>query len=515
MTSIQQRAALQRQIWQIANDVRGSVDGWDFKQYVLGTLFYRFISENFAAYLEAGDDIDYASLPDSIVNDEIKDDAIKTKGYFIYPSQLFSNILVTANTNESLNTELAAIFSAIESSANGYPSEQDIKGLFADFDTTSNRLGNTVKDKNLRLAAVLTRVDEMDFGDFEGSQIDLFGDAYEFLISNYAANAGKSGGEFFTPTHVSQLIAQLAMHKQTRVNKIYDPAAGSGSLLLQAKKHFDAHIIEDGFFGQEINHTTYNLARMNMFLHNINYDKFNIQLGNTLTDPHFLGDKPFDAIVSNPPYSIKWKGSDDPTLINDDRFAPAGVLAPKSKADFAFVLHALSYLSAKGRAAIVCFPGIFYRGGAEQKIRQYLIDNNYVETVISLAPNLFFGTTIAVTILVLSKHKPDTRTQFIDASGLFKKETNNNVLTDAHIVEIMQVFDTKENVPHFAASVDLTTVAEKDYNLSVSTYVEAQDNREVVDITALNAELKTTVAKIDRLRADIDAIVAEIEGGKA
>ncbi len=282
-------------------------------------------------------------------------------------------------------------------------------------------------------------------------------------------------------------------------------------VLLQAKKHFDAHIIEDGFFGQEINHTTYNLARMNMFLHNINYDKFNIQLGNTLTDPHFLGDKPFDAIVSNPPYSIKWKGSDDPTLINDDRFAPAGVLAPKSKADFAFVLHALSYLSAKGRAAIVCFPGIFYRGGAEQKIRQYLIDNNYVETVISLAPNLFFGTTIAVTILVLSKHKPDTRTQFIDASGLFKKETNNNVLTDEHIDRIMEVFDTKENVPHFAAAVDLITVAGKDYNLSVSTYVEAKDNREVVDIGELNAELATTVAKIDRLRADIDAIVAEIE----
>jgi type I restriction enzyme M protein len=515
MTSIQQRAALQRQIWQIANDVRGSVDGWDFKQYVLGTLFYRFISENFAAYIEAGDDIDYASLPDSVINDEIKDDAIKTKGYFIYPSQLFAKVVATANTNESLNTYLAAIFSAIESSANGYPSERDIKGLFADFDTTSNRLGNTVKDKNLRLAAVLTRVGEMDFGDFEESAIDYFGDAYEFLISNYAANAGKSGGEFFTPTHVSQLIAQLAMHKQTSVNKIYDPAAGSGSLLLQAKKHFDAHIIEDGFFGQEINHTTYNLARMNMFLHNINYDKFNIQLGNTLTDPHFLGDKPFDAIVSNPPYSIKWKGSDDPTLINDDRFAPAGVLAPKSKVDFAFVLHALSYLSTKGRAAIVCFPGIFYRGGAEQKIRQYLVDNNYVETVISLAPNLFYGTTIAVNILVLSKHKPDTRTQFIDASGLFKKETNNNTLTDDHVARIMEVFDTKENVPHFAISVDHTTVAEKDYNLSVSTYVEAKDNREVVDIAELNAELASTVAKIDRLRADIDAIVAEIEGGQA
>jgi type I restriction enzyme M protein len=513
MTSTQQRAVLQRQIWQIANEVRGSVDGWDFKQYVLGTLFYRFISENFAAYIEAGDpDIHYAEMDDSVITPEIKDDAIKTKGYFIYPSQLFAKVVATANTNESLNTDLAAIFSAIESSANGYPSEQDIKGLFADFDTTSNRLGNTVKDKNLRLAAVLTGVGGLDFSDFEGSQIDLFGDAYEFLISNYAANAGKSGGEFFTPTHVSQLIAQLAMHKQTSVNKIYDPAAGSGSLLLQAKKHFDSHIIEDGFFGQEINHTTYNLARMNMFLHNINYDKFNIQLGNTLTDPHFLNDKPFDAIVSNPPYSIKWKGSDDPTLINDDRFAPAGVLAPKSKADFAFVLHALSYLSAKGRAAIVCFPGIFYRGGAEQKIRQYLVDNNYVETVISLAPNLFYGTTIAVNILVLSKHKPDTRTQFIDASGLFKKETNNNILTDAHIAEIMEVFDTKENVPHFALSVDHGTVAEKDYNLSVSTYVEAKDNREVVDIGKLNEELKTTVAKIDRLRADIDAIVAEIEG---
>lgn len=512
MTSGQQRAALQRQIWQIANDVRGAVDGWDFKQYVLGTLFYRFISENFASYIEADDySINYAELDDSIITPEIKDDAVKTKGYFIYPSQLFSNIAKGANTNESLNTDLAAIFAAIETSANGYLSEQDIKGLFADFDTTSNRLGNTVKDKNIRLAAVLKGVAELDFGDFHGSQIDLFGDAYEFLISNYAANAGKSGGEFFTPQHVSKLIAQLAMHKQTNVNKIYDPACGSGSLLLQSKKHFDAHIIEDGFFGQEINHTTYNLARMNMFLHNINYDKFDIQLGNTLIDPHFGDDKPFDAIVSNPPYSVKWIGSGDPTLINDERFAPAGVLAPKSKADFAFVLHALSYLSSKGRAAIVCFPGIFYRGGAEKKIRQYLVDNNYVETVISLAPNLFYGTTIAVNIMVLSKHKTDSTTQFIDASGLFKKETNNNILTDKHIEQIMQVFDSKEKVDHFAESVDYDRITGKDYNLSVSSYVEAKDTREVIDITKINAELKTTVAKIDQLRADIDVIVAEIE----
>lgn len=513
MTSTEQRAILRSQIWKIANDVRGAVDGWDFKQYVLGTLFYRFISENFANYIEADDDsIQYAKLPDSIITSDIKDDAIKTKGYFIYPSQLFVNVAASANTNESLNTDLARIFAAVESSANGYPSERDIKGLFADFDTTSNRLGNTVADKNSRLAAVLKRVAELDFGDFEGNHIDLFGDAYEFLISNYAANAGKSGGEFFTPQNVSKLIAQLAMHKQVSVNKIYDPACGSGSLLLQAKKQFDEHIIEDGFYGQEINHTTYNLARMNMFLHNINYDKFNIQLGDTLRTPHFGDEKPFDAIVSNPPYSVKWIGSDDPTLINDDRFAPAGVLAPKSKADFAFVLHALHYLSGKGRAAIVCFPGIFYRGGAEQKIRQYLVDNNYVDSVISLAPNLFFGTTIAVNILVLSKHKADTTTQFIDASGLFKKETNNNVLLDSHIKEIMSVFDSRENVDHFAKSVPFEEVAAKEYNLSVSSYVVAKDNREVVDIAQLNTELKITVARIDQLRKEIDAIVAEIEG---
>ena len=514
MTSISQRAELQAKIWKIANDVRGSVDGWDFKQFVLGTLFYRFISENFTSYMEGGDDsIDYSNTLDDVITPEIKDDSIKAKGYFIYPSQLFVNVAKTANSNTNLNTELKKIFVAIENSANGYPSEDDIKGLFADFDTTSTRLGNTVENKNSRLAAILKGVGELNFGNFEDNHIDMFGDAYEFLISNYAANAGKSGGEFFTPQQVSKLIAQLAMHKQTSINKIYDPAAGSGSLLLQAKKQFDDHIIEEGFYGQEINHTTYNLARMNMFLHNINYDKFNIVLGNTLIDPKFGNDKPFDAIVSNPPYSVNWIGSDDPTLINDDRFAPAGVLAPKSKADFAFVLHALSYLSPKGRAAIVCFPGIFYRGGAEQKIRKYLVDNNFVETVISLAPNLFYGTSIAVNILVLSKHKTDNKTQFIDASGedFFKKVTNNNILEDKHIDKIMSLFDRKENVDHITKSVDNKQIAENDYNLSVSSYVEAKDNREIVDIKVLNAEIKTTVDKINKLRADIDKIIKEIE----
>lgn len=513
MSGTQQRAELQAQIWKIANEVRGAVDGWDFKQFVLGTLFYRFISENFSSYIEADDEsIVYADLDDSIITPEIKIDAIKTKGYFIYPSQLFVNIAKTANENESLNTDLAKIFSEIEKSATGYDSEQDIKGLFADFDTTSNRLGNTVKEKNSRLAAVISGVSGLNFGNFHENQIDLFGDAYEFLISNYAANAGKSGGEFFTPQNVSKLIARLALHKQENVNKIYDPACGSGSLLLQAKKQFEENKIEDGFFGQEINHTTYNLARMNMFLHNINYDKFNIKLGDTLTNPHFKDDRPFDAIVSNPPYSINWIGSDDPTLINDERFAPAGVLAPKSKADFAFILHSLNYLSSKGRAAIVCFPGIFYRGGAEQKIRKYLVDNNYVETVISLAPNLFYGTSIAVNILVLSKHKEDTKIQFIEAGELYQKETNNNILTDEHIEKIIEAFDSKNDVQYFAKSAELEEIAKNDYNLSVSSYVEAKDMREKIDIKALNSQIAEIVARENVLRAEIDKIVAEIEG---
>ena len=515
MSSAAQRSELQSQIWKIANEVRGSVDGWDFKQYVLGTLFYRFISENFSNYIEGGDEsVNYAELADKIITNDILDAAFTTQWYFIYPSQLFSNIAKNANTNESLNTDLKAIFDAIENSASGYPSEKDIKGLFADFDTTSNRLGNTVKDKNARLAAVIKGIEGLDFGNFEDNQIDLFGDAYEYLISNYAANAGKSGGEFFTPQSVSKLIAKLATHGLTTINKIYDPAAGSGSLLLQAKKQFDNHVIQEGFFGQEINHTTYNLARMNMFLHNVNYDKFNIALGNTLTAPQFGDEKPFDAIVSNPPYSINWIGSDDPTLINDDRFAPAGVLAPKSKADFAFVLHCLSYLSGRGRAAIVCFPGIFYRGGAEQKIRKYLVDNNFVETVISLAPNLFYGTSIAVNILVLSKHKTDTKIQFIDASGeeFYKKETNNNVLSQEHIDAIMQLFDSKEEKEYVSQNVDNEKIAEGNYDLSVSSYVEKKDTREVIDIDVLNAEIKKTVKNIDRLRSEIDAIIAEIEG---
>lgn len=515
MSNLEQRKKLQSQIWETSNKIRNGVDGWDFKQYVLGTIFYRFISENFSSFMKGGEDnINYPELDDDIITPEVKDDVIKTKGYFIYPSQLFCNIAKNADTNDNLCYDLANIFKAIENSANGYPSEKNVKGLFADFDTKSSRLGGTVQDKNNCLATVIKGIAELDFGNFEDNQIDLFGDAYEYLMSMYAANAGKSGGEFFTPQCVSKLIAKLASHNQTTINKVYDPTAGSGSLLLQAKKQFDKYVIEDGFYGQEINHITYNLARMNMFLHNVSYNKFHIELGNTLIKPYFRDSEPFDVIVSNPPYSVKWPGSDDPTLINDERFEPAGVLAPKSKADFAFVLHVLKYLSDKGRAAIVCFPGIFYRSGAEQKIRKYLIDNNFVESIIAIAPDLFYGTSISVNILILSKHKTDTKTQFINASGedFYKKETNNNVLTEEHIEEIIKMFDSKEDIPHIAVSVDNEIIAQENYDLSVSTYVKKEDTKEVIDIKKLNEEIEQLVKRQNVLRNEIDKIIAEIEG---
>ena len=512
-----QRAELHRKIWAIADNVRGAVDGWDFKQYILGILFYRFISENIteffnAAEREAGDlDFNYAEISDEDAEKDFRPNTVEDKGFFILPSQLFENVVKNASDNENLNTDLANIFKAIEGSAVGFPSEDAIKGLFEDVDTTSNRLGGTVAEKNKRLTDILKGIAEINFGDFQSNDIDAFGDAYEYLISNYASNAGKSGGEFFTPQTVSKLLARLVMDGKTSINKVYDPTCGSGSLLLQMKKQFEDHIIEDGFYGQEINMTNFNLARMNMFLHNVNYNNFSIKRGDTLLNPLHNEEKPFDAIVSNPPYSIKWVGDADPTLINDERFAPAGKLAPKSYADFAFIMHALSYLSSKGRAAIVCFPGVFYRKGAERTIRKYLIDNNFIDCVIQLPENLFFGTSIATCILVMSKNKTENKVLFIDASKEFKKETNNNILEEKNIDAIVEEFRNRADVEYFSRYVDVSEIEENDYNLSVSTYVEKEDTREVIDIKVLNKELEETVKRIDELRSSINEIVKELE----
>lgn len=510
-----ERDELHRTIWNMANDLRGSVDGWDFKQYVLGMLFYRYISENLASYIdkgehEAGDtSFSYAELSDDMA-EQAREDLVNTRGFFILPSELFCNVKKRASNDENLNETLEKIFNNIEASAQGTVSEKALKGLFDDIDVNSNKLGGTVAKRNDKLVKLINGVADMKLGDYQDNTIDAFGDAYEYLMGMYASNAGKSGGEYFTPQEVSRLLTLLAVHGKTEVNKVYDPACGSGSLLLQAAKILGHNKVRQGFYGQEINLTTYNLCRINMFLHDIEYDKFDIEYGDTLLDPHHWDDEPFEVIVSNPPYSTKWEGSDNPLLINDERYAPAGVLAPKSKADMAFIMHSLSWLSTNGVASIVCFPGIMYRGGAEKKIRKYLIDNNRVDCIIQLPSNLFFGTSIATCIMVLKKSKSDNRTLFIDASKEFVKVTNNNKLSDENIQHILDVFTSRETVKHFSKLVFNDDIAENDYNLSVSSYVEAEDTREKIDIDSLNIEIKGIVEREDVLRAEIDKIISEI-----
>jgi type I restriction enzyme M protein len=530
----QERDELHRAIWAIADELRGAVDGWDFKNYVLGTMFYRYISENLCAYINKGErdagnpDFDYANMSDA-ESLEARADLVQEKGFFIPPSELFCNVLKHCtddkavfidsegekkNLKDNLNEFLESVFNHIEESAKGSEAESDFKGLFDDIDVNSNKLGATVAKRNERLVKLLEGVAAMDLGSVQDHEIDAFGDAYEYLMTMYASNAGKSGGEFFTPADVSVLLTRLGTAGKTKINKAYDPACGSGSLLLKVEKILGRDAVQNGFYGQEINITTYNLCRINMFLHDIGFDKFDIACEDTLTHPQHWDDEPFELIVSNPPYSIKWVGDEDATLINDPRFSPAGVLAPKSKADMAFIMHALSWLAPNGTAAIVCFPGIMYRGGAEQKIRKYLVDNNYVDCIIQLPSNLFFGTTIATCIMVMKKSKRDNKVLFIDATNLCVKVTNNNKLLSEHIDRIVEMFCERQNVEHTCRLVDYDEVKEQNYNLSVSTYVEQEDTREKIDIVKLNAEIKQIVAREQVLRDEIDKIIAEIEGGQ-
>ena len=512
----QEREELHRAIWAIADDLRGSVDGWDFKSYVLGTMFYRYISENLENYINEGEhkagDIAfcYSALPDEDA-EGAREGLIEEKGFFILPSELFCNVRANAANDENLNETLEKVFRNIENSAKGSVSENSFAGLFDDFDVNSNKLGATVAKRNEKLVKLLNGIGEMNLGDVKNHDIDAFGDAYEYLMTMYASNAGKSGGEFFTPADVSELLTRLGTVGKTEINKVYDPACGSGSLLLKAEKVLGRDAVRNGFFGQEINITTYNLCRINMFLHDIGFDKFDIACEDTLTAPQHWDDEPFELIVSNPPYSIKWAGDENPLLINDPRFSPAGVLAPKSKADLAFIMHSLSWLAPNGTAAIVCFPGIMYRGGAEQKIRKYLVDNNFVDCVIQLPSNLFFGTSIATCIMVLKKGKADNKTLFIDATNECIKVTNNNKLTADNMNKIVETFADRIETEHFSHLASYEEIAENDYNLSVSTYVEAEDTREKIDIKKLNAEIEEIVAREATLRAEINAIIKEIE----
>ncbi|MEA4835705.1 MAG: type I restriction-modification system subunit M [Anaeromusa sp.] len=512
----QERDELHRAIWAIADELRGAVDGWDFKNYVLGTMFYRYISEKLRSYINSGEheagniDFDYAQMSDADAA-EAKEGLVEEQGFFMLPSELFGNVRARAASDENLNETMESVFRHIEESAKGSEAESDFAGLFDDFDVNSNKLGATVIRRNEKLVKLLDGVGDMALGDVKDHSIDAFGDAYEYLMSMYASSAGKSGGEFYTPADVSELLTRLGIVGKTEINKVYDPACGSGSLLLKAEKILGKEAIRNGFYGQEINITTYNLCRINMFLHDIGFDKFNVACEDTLTAPQHWDDEPFELIVSNPPYSIKWAGDENPLLINDPRFAPAGVLAPKSKADLAFIMHSLSWLASNGTAAIVCFPGIMYRGGAEQKIRKYLVDNNYVDCIIQLPSNLFFGTSIATCIMVMKKNKNDNKTLFIDASNECIKVTNNNKLTPGNIERIVHTFASREEVRHFSHLASFEEVAANEYNLSVSTYVEAEDTREKVNIVKLNAEIEAIVAREQVLRAEIAKIIAEIE----
>jgi len=513
-----EREELHRAIWAIADELRGSVDGWDFKNYVLGTMFYRYISENLANYVNEGEaeagnaSFNYAKMPDADA-EEARSGLVEEKGFFILPSELFCNVTKNAPEDENLNETLERVFRNIEESAKGTDSEGSFEGLFDDFDVNSNKLGSTVAKRNEKLVKLLNGVRDMNLGEVKNQDIDAFGDAYEYLMTMYASNAGKSGGEFFTPADVSELLTRLGTVGKTEINKVYDPACGSGSLLLKAEKILGKDAVRNGFFGQEINITTYNLCRINMFLHDVGFDKFNIACEDTLISPQHWDDEPFELIVSNPPYSIKWAGDSNPLLINDPRFAPAGVLAPKSKADLAFIMHSLSWLASNGTAAIVCFPGIMYRGGAEKKIRQYLVDNNFIDSVIQLPPNLFFGTSIATCIMVLKKGKSDNKLLFIDATAECIKVTNNNKLTEENIKRIVDAFASRNEEMHFSHLASYEEIVENDYNLSVSTYVEVKDTREKIDIVKLNAEIEEIVAREQVLRDEISKIIAEIEVG--
>lgn len=531
MTSNREREEIHKAIWSVAYDLRGSVDGWDFKQYILGIMFYRYISENITNYINEGErkagdaSFDYAKLSDSEAECE-RDNLVKEKGFFIRPSELFCNVIKSAKSDnatftdiegktksikDNLNEYLEMIFNNIENSAKGTESEADFSGLFDDIDVNSNKLGATVAKRNEKLVKILDGIAGIKLGNYQDNNIDAFGDAYEFLMSMYASNAGKSGGEYYTPQEVSELLTKLAIVGKTSVNKVYDPACGSGSLLLKSAKILGKDNVRNGFYGQELNLTTYNLCRINMFLHDIDYDKFDIACEDTLLTPMHWDDEPFEVIVSNPPYSVKWAGDNNAMLINDPRYSPAGVLAPKSKADFAFIMHSLAWLAPNGTASIVCFPGILYRDKAEQKIRKYLIDNNFIDCIIQLPENLFFGTSIATCIMVLKKNKIDNSTLFIDASKEAVKVTNNNRLTNENIENILKIFENREDVQYVARLVSNKEIAENNYNLSVSTYVEKEDTREVIDIKELNKQLDEIVKRENILRDEISKIIAEIE----
>lgn len=501
--------------------MRGAVEGWDFKNYILGFLFYRFISENFCKFIakemNAGEDFDYSTRNDNEEwIEEMKHNIISQKGYFIYPSQLFSSVFKAINEDgedmANLNERISNIFNEIEKTATAMNDEGDaersgnnFKGLLTSVDLSDTRIGTDVSKRNARIKKIMQEIGAIHFPP-EESDSDIFGDAYEYLIGMFAANAGKAGGEFYTPPEVSELMVQIASCEGQKIKKIYDPTCGSGSLLLKFKKVYD-NIDDLEFYGQEINLTACNMCKMNMFLHRLDYHKFMIEHGNTLTNDLFAGHQ-FDVVVSNPPFSVHWDGKDDPLLLKDERFAQAGALAPKSKADLAFVQHSVYHLNNRGVAAIVCFPGVLYREGPEKKIRKWLVEQNYVDAIIQLADNLFYGVGISVCIMILKNNtKKEPNVLFIDATDKFIKAKNRNRLDENNIGEILEIYKRREDMESHSKLVTRQEIEEKDYNLSVATYVVREEQEEETNIDELNESLRKTSAKVNKLREQIEELI--------
>ena len=502
---------LRSQLWEVANKLRGNMTAGDFMYFTLGFIFYKYLSEKIELYIDdqlSEDGVTYKQAwasNDDDLKAEIKNICIEELGYFIEPEFLYSSIIESIGKKENILPQLERSLKKIEDSTIGQESGDDFGGLFSDIDLASPKLGKTADDKNKLISDVLVALDGIDFGLNEASDIDILGDAYEYMIGQFAAGAGKKAGEFYTPQEVSRILAEIVTTGKTRLRTVYDPTCGSGSLLLQTQKLGKA----DAIYGQEKINTTYNLCRMNMLLHGVKYKDFDIQNGDTLEADAF-GDRQFDAVVANPPFSAIWSASDK--FNNDDRFSKAGVLAPKSKADYAFILHMIYHLNDGGTMACVAPHGVLFRGAAEGKIRQFLIEKkNYIDAIIGLPANIFYGTSIPTCILVMKKcRKESDNVLFIDASKEFEKVKTQNKLRPEHIQKIIDTYRNRTEIEKYSHCASLQEIKDNDYNLNIPRYVDTFEEEEEIDIKAVMAEIKSLEAKRAALDAQIDVYLKEL-----
>ena len=508
-----QQAELHKKLWSIANDLRGTMDASEFRNYILGLIFYRYLSEKTeqrAANLLEEDNLSYqAAWANTDYQKDLKDELLEQIGYVIEPQDLFSAMVAEIEKGEQGNFDVEVLekaISKIEESTLGHDSQEDFNHLFDDMDLSSSRLGNSVKARSSLIAKVMINLNGIDFM-HEDAEIDVLGDAYEYLIGQFAANAGKKAGEFYTPQQVSKILAKIVTLNKTDLKNVFDPTCGSGSLLLRIGDEAKVR----HYYGQELNSTTYNLARMNMLLHEVSFQDFDIELGDTLEHPHF-GDMRFEAVVANPPYSANW--SADAKFLDDERFSSYGRIAPKSKADFAFVQHMIYHLDDNGTMAVVLPHGVLFRGAAEGTIRQYLIEEkNYLDAVIGLPANVFYGTSIPTCILVFKKCRQDDNTVlFIDASNDFEKAKNQNNLTDKHVKKIVSAYEKRETVDKYSYVATLDEIKENDYNLNIPRYVDTFEEEEQISLEEVATAIQQTQKEIMQAEKELFTLFGELHG---